>query len=89
MTANLFIAYFLSHYFTFLLALVIPQILSYVHPLLGNVREIGNYTTAVAKQWSVNSNSRTGFFCAVRADGCVFNNGIRYVTTKQQLQCNS
>jgi hypothetical protein len=29
-----------------------------------------------------------GVFCAVRADGCVRNNGVCHATTKQQLHCD-
>jgi hypothetical protein len=38
-------------------------VLWHVDPSLGNDREISNYTMAVTRQQSINSNRRTGFLC--------------------------
>jgi hypothetical protein len=43
------------------------RILWYVYLLLGNDSEISNYTTAVTRQWPVNS-KRNGVSCAVRGE---------------------
>jgi hypothetical protein len=63
------------------------QYIWHVDPLLGNGREISNYTTAVAKVMVRMKQQRNGVFCAVCADDCAPNNGIRHATAKQQLDC--
>jgi hypothetical protein len=40
---------------------------------------------AVTSQRSVNNKQKNGVFCAIRADGCAGNSGIRHANAKQQL----
>jgi hypothetical protein len=49
-------------------------------------RIVKSQKSAVTRQRPVNNSN--GVFCAVRADGCVRNNGIRHAITKQQLHIN-
>jgi hypothetical protein len=61
-------------------------VLWHVDPLLGNDREIGNCTAAVARQWSVNNNRRTVFSARSAKQQLSSNRGTEF-TARYVLRC--